>query len=62
MRITKSRIVIWAGHVALIREKRNAYKLLVGEPEGRYHLEDQDVGWQIIFRPWRDKIGWYGLD
>jgi hypothetical protein len=28
----------WAGHVARIREKRNAYRLLVGKPEGRRPL------------------------
>jgi hypothetical protein len=25
----------WAGHVARIGEKRNAYRLLVGKPEGK---------------------------
>jgi hypothetical protein len=25
----------WAGHVALMEEKRNAYKLLLGKPEGK---------------------------
>jgi hypothetical protein len=28
----------WAGHVARMREKRNAYRLLVGKPEGRRPL------------------------
>jgi hypothetical protein len=32
-RIIKSRRVMWAGHVALMGEKRNAYRLLVGKPE-----------------------------
>jgi hypothetical protein len=26
---------MWAGHVARIAEKRNAYRLLVGKPEGK---------------------------
>jgi hypothetical protein len=25
----------WAGHVERIREKRNAYRILVGKPEGK---------------------------
>jgi hypothetical protein len=25
-------------------EKRNAYRILVGNPEGKSHWEDQDVG------------------
>jgi hypothetical protein len=28
----------WAGHVALIKEKRNVYRLLVGKPEGKRPL------------------------
>jgi hypothetical protein len=30
----KSRRMRWAGHVAQIGEKRNAYRILVGKPEG----------------------------
>jgi hypothetical protein len=33
MRISKSRRVRWAGHVARRREKRNAYRLLIRKPE-----------------------------
>jgi hypothetical protein len=30
-------------------EKRNAYRILVGKPEGREHWEDQGVGgWTIL--------------
>jgi hypothetical protein len=32
-RIMKSRRMRWAGHVARMGEKRNAYRLLVGNPE-----------------------------
>jgi hypothetical protein len=38
IRIIKSRIMRWAGHVARIGEKRNAYGLLVEKPEGRIPL------------------------
>jgi hypothetical protein len=31
----KSRRMRWAGHVARMGEKRNAYRLLVGKPEGQ---------------------------
>jgi hypothetical protein len=33
IRINKSRRMRWAGHVARMGEKRNAYGLLVGKPE-----------------------------
>jgi hypothetical protein len=35
--MTKSRMR-WAGHVARMGEKRNAYRLLVGKPEGKRPL------------------------
>jgi hypothetical protein len=35
IRIIKSRSMRWAGHVARMGEKRNAYRLLVGKREGR---------------------------
>jgi hypothetical protein len=35
IRIIKWRRMICAGHVALMGEKRNAYRLLVGKPEGK---------------------------
>jgi hypothetical protein len=35
IRIIKSKRMRWAGHVARTEEKRNAYRLLVGKPEGR---------------------------
>jgi hypothetical protein len=37
IRIMKWRRMIWAGHVARMGEKNNAYRLLVGKPEGRRH-------------------------
>jgi hypothetical protein len=36
--IIKSRRMKWAGHVARMREKRNIYRLLVGNPEGERPL------------------------
>jgi hypothetical protein len=35
IRIIKSRRMRWAGHVVRLEEKRNAYRLLVGKPEGK---------------------------
>jgi hypothetical protein len=38
IRITKSRRVRWVGQVARMGEKRNAYGILVGKPEGKRPL------------------------
>jgi hypothetical protein len=37
IRIIKSRRMRWARNLALMGEKRNAYRLLVGKPEGKNH-------------------------
>jgi hypothetical protein len=37
--VTKSRRMRWAGYVARMGEKRNAYTLLVEKPDGRKQLE-----------------------
>jgi hypothetical protein len=34
----KSRRMRWAGHVARMGEKRNAYMILVGKPDGKRPL------------------------
>jgi hypothetical protein len=48
IRMIKSRRVRWAGHVARMGEKRNAYRIL-GNPEGKRPLGNQDVGgWTIL--------------
>jgi hypothetical protein len=39
IRITRSRRMRFAGHVARMGEKMNAHRLLVGMPEGRRPLE-----------------------
>jgi hypothetical protein len=35
IRMAKSRLMIWVGHIARMGEKRNAYRLIVGKPEGK---------------------------
>jgi hypothetical protein len=49
IRMTKSRRMRWLGHVARMGERRNAYRILVGKPEGKRPLEGQDLGgWAIL--------------
>ena len=38
VRVIKSRIVRWVGHVARMGEERGVYRVLVGKPEGRRQL------------------------
>jgi hypothetical protein len=41
IKIMKSGKMRWEGHVARMGEKRNAYRLLVGNPDGRRPLGRQ---------------------
>jgi len=35
VRVIKSRIMRWAGHVARMEKRRGVYMVLVGKPEGK---------------------------
>jgi hypothetical protein len=60
IRIIKSRRMRWAGHVAQIGEKRNAYRLLVGKPDAKRPLEKPRRRW--VDGSWRGRMGCCGLD
>jgi hypothetical protein len=44
-RMVKSRRMRWERHVARMGQKRNAYRLLVGRPEGRRRLGRPRCRW-----------------
>jgi hypothetical protein len=46
LRIIRSRRMRWAGHVARMGEKRNAYRILVGKPEGKRPLRRPIWRWE----------------
>jgi hypothetical protein len=48
IRMIKSWRMRWTGHVARMREKRNAYRILVGKPEGKGSLGRQRRRWWTI--------------
>jgi hypothetical protein len=53
----KARRMRWAGHVARIGEKRNAYRLLVGKPEGGRPLRRPRPRWLDNIRMDLVKVG-----
>jgi hypothetical protein len=58
----KSRGMRWAGHVASMRGKRNAYRVLVGKPEGRSPLGIPRLRWEDNIKLDLPEIGWSGMD
>jgi hypothetical protein len=62
IRIIKSRRMRWADHVARMGEKRNAYRLLVGKPEGKRPLGRPRCRWVDNIRMDRGEVGWSDVD
>jgi hypothetical protein len=58
IRIMKSRRMRWVGHVARMRERRNAYRLLVGKPEGKRPLGRPRRRWLDNIRIDLVELGW----
>jgi hypothetical protein len=61
IRMINSRRMRWAGHVARMGKNRNAYRILVGKPEGkrslgRHRRRRDDIRMDIR------EIGWGGMD
>ena len=50
VRVIKSRRMRWAGRVARMGERSGVYRVLVGKPEGRDHLEDPGIDGRVIIR------------
>jgi hypothetical protein len=48
IRVIKSRRMIWEGQVPHMKKMKNAYNILIGEPEGKKHLENLVVDGKII--------------
>jgi hypothetical protein len=52
----------WEGHVARMGEKRNAYRILVGKPEGKRPLERPIRKWVDNIKMDLREMGWSGMD
>jgi hypothetical protein len=62
IRKMKARKMRWAGHVARMGEKINAYMLLVGKPEGRRPLRRRGRRWVDNIRMDLVEVGWGDVD
>jgi hypothetical protein len=61
VRVIKWRRMRWSGYVARMGERRNVYRILVGNLKERAYLGDPGVNWRIIlrwiFRKWDMGVG-----
>jgi len=66
--VIKSRRLRWVGHVARLGERRGAYRVLMGKPEGKRPLGrprclDRRTTLRWIFRKWDGGgMDWTDLD
>jgi hypothetical protein len=54
--------VRWIRHIARIVEKRNAYKISVGKPEGKRPLGRSRRKWVYNIKMKLREIGWGSMD
>jgi hypothetical protein len=62
IRMIKSRRMRWAGHVARMGVTRNAYRILVGKPEGKRPLGRPRRRWVDNIKMYLTEIEWDGVD
>ncbi|KAJ4433090.1 hypothetical protein ANN_15347 [Periplaneta americana] len=60
IRNIKSRRLRWAGHIARMDESRNAYRVLVGRPEGKRSLERPRRRWEDYIKMDLRDVGYDG--
>jgi hypothetical protein len=58
----KSRRMRWAGHVAHMQAKRNAYRILVLKPKGKRRLGRTRRRWADNIKMDLKERGWGGMD
>jgi hypothetical protein len=62
IRVIKSRRMRWAGYIARMGERRDAYKILVGRPEGRRPLGRPRHRWENNIKMDLQEVGWDCMD
>jgi hypothetical protein len=62
IRVIKSRTMSWAGYIARMGEKRGAYRILVGRPEGRRPLGRPRRKWEDNIKMDLREVGRVGMN
>jgi len=62
VRVIKSRGMRWVGHVALMGEEREVYRILLGKPEGKRPLRRPRRRWVDNIRMDLQEVVWRYMD
>ena len=57
-RVTKSRIMRWAGHVARVGDRKDVYRVVLGRPEGKRPLGRTRRRWENNIKVDLREVGW----
>jgi hypothetical protein len=60
--MNKSRRMRWVGHVAYMGERRDAYRVLVGKPEGKRFLGRPMHRQEYNIKMYLQEVWWVGVD
>ena len=62
VRVIKSRIKRWVGHVARMRERTGVYRVLVGKTQGKRPLGRPRRRREDNIKLYIQEVGWTGMD
>jgi hypothetical protein len=62
IRMIKLRKIRWAGHITRMGARSNAFRILVGKPEGKRPLGRSRRRWEDNIKMDIREIGWAGMD
>jgi hypothetical protein len=62
MRVIKSRIIRWAGHIVRMGKERGVCMVLVGKPEGKRPLGRPRRRWEDNIRMDLQEVGYGGMN
>jgi hypothetical protein len=62
IRMIKSVVMRWVGRVARMETKRNTYRILVGNPEGKRPLGRPRRRWEDTIKMDLRGMSWSGMD
>jgi len=61
IRVTNSRRMRWAGHVALMEERRGVHRVLMGKPEGERPFGRSGLRWEYNIKKNLQEV-WWAMD
>ena len=62
VRVIKSRIMRWTGHVARMGKRRGVYRVLVGKPEGKRTFGRPSRRWEDNIKTYLQEVGCGDMD